>query len=60
VAISAIDTSDLRAAMGFIYTEVYAEPAYAWIGNILPEDGRMRLAAGAHNAEAPFVVAWSR
>jgi len=46
--------------MGFIYTEVYAEPAYAWIGNILPEDGRMRLAAGAHNAEAPFVVAWSR
>jgi hypothetical protein len=48
------------AVIGHVFTTAYAEPGYVAIGNIIPASPTFRFAAGAGNANAPFIITWAR
>jgi len=48
----AIDAMPL--VIGYVFSDAYAEPGYVPIGNIIPDDGMFRFAAGSSNAGAAY------
>jgi len=56
VAVPEINVDDMPFVLGYVYSGAYAEPGYVPLGNIIPESGRFRFAAGATNAGAPYVL----